>query len=124
VFEALSTLIDGLSKCLQTHLERIKKGAFEPGHRHSPKLFELAREYCVLHSAAVCVEMWVWNRETLGEFFGEGKWLVLALQKMLGEFGLFADFEPVNRYSEDVTQEMLRQLNCNQLFSIVQMKLA
>jgi hypothetical protein len=51
--------------------------------RNSSDLYCLAREYCVFHAAAACLQMWMYNRKTLAEYFAQGEWLLLALTKLL-----------------------------------------
>jgi hypothetical protein len=124
VHKSLTALTDALANRLTEHLETIKKLGFLSGHLHTPEHFEFARKYCMLHAAATCLEMWVWNRGSQGEFFSRGKWLVLALHKVLREIGLVLDCTPAEEDYESVAQEMVRQLKENQLFSIAELNLA
>ena len=39
----------------------------------SPELFELAKNYCTLHAAAACIQIWIHNRTLLDEFFLKGE---------------------------------------------------
>jgi hypothetical protein len=113
-----------LAKALTEHIETVKQLGFQPGHLHSPELFEFARKYCLLHAAAACVEMWVWNRGSLGEFFSRGNWLVLALQKILRDLGRDQNCAVTMENYELVTEEMVKQFRENQLFSIAAVNLA
>ncbi|MDB5901660.1 MAG: acyl-CoA dehydrogenase protein [Betaproteobacteria bacterium] len=50
----------------------------------SSALFELSRQYCVLHAAAACLQMWIHNKAHVGAYFAKGEWLLLALNRLLG----------------------------------------
>ncbi len=57
-------------------------GAAAYGDKSAARL-ELARRYCVLHAAAVCLEVWIFNRDRLDDWFEEGEWLVACLDRLL-----------------------------------------
>jgi len=87
------------------------------------QLFELARRHCVLHAAAACWWMWLFNRESLGDFFARGEWLVLGLNRLL------ADLQPwrwafFNRHERNVSQYLLELQKDGRLFSILPLALA
>lgn len=89
----------------------------------SPEHFELAKRYCVLHAAAVCVHLWVYNRQLLGDFFARGEWLVLALDKLLTN--LRPRIIPLRHpYREKMALELLRLHAADRLFSIAPLQLA
>lgn len=48
----------------------------------SPRTLEVARQYALLHAAALAMQFWQTNR-SLSPFFASGIWLVVALQKLL-----------------------------------------
>jgi hypothetical protein len=52
----------------------------------SAELYDLSKQYCALHAAAACVQMWIHNRNHSGEFFAKGEWLVLGLDRLLTTF--------------------------------------
>jgi alkylation response protein AidB-like acyl-CoA dehydrogenase len=82
------------------------------------ELFELSRRFCVLHAAAACVHMWIYNRKFLGDFFAKGQWLVLSLNKLLRRQHPSRGFcEP--SYVANVAQELLALYREDKLFSIV-----
>lgn len=108
--------------------ELITQSAFEHGHDQSYESFELAKQYCRLHAAIACIQMWMHNRhlsgeQELGEFFAKGEWLVLSLHRLLSHFRM--DLEaPSQVYHENVAQELLRLHQEDKMFSIVPFQLA
>lgn len=88
VLEQITALTECVIAEVNAHDEQIANSAFEFGHDQSPELFEIAKNYCALHAAASCVHMWIYNREILGEFFADGEWLVLCLNRLLQPLGI------------------------------------
>jgi alkylation response protein AidB-like acyl-CoA dehydrogenase len=90
-----------------------------------PEMFELAERYCALLAGACCLHLWLHNHEALGDFFGRGEWLALALQRLLcreGEENV-RDTETV-AYEQNVLEELQRRHEARMLFSIVPLQLA
>lgn len=124
--KTLSLLID-LSEILVAELDKhdeiIAESKFEYGHHQSPELFEIAKKYCHLHTAACCLHIWIYNRQNLGEFFAKGEWLVLSLHKLLSKW------QPMpycisEEMCENLAQEMIKLVEQDRLFSIVPLQLA
>ncbi|MEM1168582.1 MAG: acyl-CoA dehydrogenase [Cyanobacteria bacterium P01_H01_bin.35] len=122
VLEQITTLTECILEEVNAHDQQIANSAFEFGHDQSPELFEITKKYCALHAATACVQMWIYNRELLGEFFASGEWLVLSLNRLLQPFGHSQKVD--QSYQEKVTQEMLKLYNENKAFSIVPFQLA
>jgi len=122
VLEQITTLTECILEEVNAHDREIANSAFEFGHDQSPELFEIAKKYCALHAATACVQMWIYNRELLGEFFASGEWLVLSLNRLLQPFGHSQRVD--QSYEEKVTQEMLKLYKENKAFSIVPFQLA
>ncbi|MBO9999005.1 MAG: acyl-CoA dehydrogenase [Cyanobacteria bacterium SID2] len=101
----------------------VAKPEFEHGHEQPPEMFEAAKQYCTLHAAAACVHFWVYNRTQLTPFFAEGKWLVLALDRLLRTFRPSPISVPIE-YVESVAAELLSLHRQNKMFSIVPFQLA
>ena len=99
------------------------QATFEYGHDQSPEAFELVQQYCVLHAAAACVHMWIYNRTSLGRFFGQGEWLVLCLRRLLQPLRRLQDIAP-RSYIDNVAVELLRLYEQKRLFSIAPFQLA
>lgn len=58
-------------------------GTVQGAIHKDPAMLALAKQYCTLHAAAACLHYWCYNRTTLGDYFAEGSWLVLALDRLL-----------------------------------------
>ncbi len=89
----------------------------------SPAMFELAKRYCSLHAAATCLQMWLYNRRLLGDFFAKGEWLVLCLDRLLTIFRPNRNPVPAT-FGAAALQEAIRLYGQNQAFSIVAFQLA
>ena len=123
VLDKIGTLTSVILEELDAFDQIIGNSKFEFGHDQSPELFELAKKYCTLHTAAACVHMWIYNRKVLGDFFAKGEWLVLCLHRLLSPWRMMPGvFSPV--YSENVAQELLKLHRENKMFSIVPFQLA
>lgn len=123
VLEQLLNFSHMLLDELNHHDEIIAESKFEYGHDQSPELFEIAKKYCILHAAASCLHIFVYNRDVLGEFFARGEWLVLSLHRLLRTM-LPLSYTISDEYSENLTQEMLQLYQQDKLFSIVPFQLA
>lgn len=122
ILDSTIALTEGILEELDAHDRAIANSSFEYGHDQSPELFESAKKYCTLHAAASCVQMWVYNRETLGDFFARGEWLVLSLNRLLQPFGRSRQVPP--SYGETVAEELVKLYENKQMFSIVPFQLA
>lgn len=90
---------------------------------HDSDSFEGAKQYCVLHAAAVCVQTWIHNRDVLGGFFAQPDWLVLALDRLLTTFRP----ERLIQRRPDISNTAARLVELfesNKSFSIVPIQLA
>jgi hypothetical protein len=87
-----------------------------------PEMFAEAKKHCAFHGAGACVQMWLHNREQLGEFFAGGRWLVLALHRLLSEV---ISQEPLpDTYYNKMIEQLLELYRNDRLFSIVPLQLA
>jgi alkylation response protein AidB-like acyl-CoA dehydrogenase len=84
-------------------------------HRRSPRLFELAVDYCRFHAAASCWHTWQYGSPTGGEFLARGDWLALCLQRLLSRPG---SATPWCALSEGVFGELLRRWREGRTFSL------
>ena len=89
----------------------------------SAELFDLAKSYCILHTAVACIQMWLHNRESLGEFFAKGEWLVLCLTRLLEKVQPSLDSGPES-YWENMGERLVKLYTDNKMFSIVPFELA
>lgn len=88
--DASSEVVERVTAAARTLVGRLEElAALEKEHRRkgdkSPEVFELSRRFCLLHAAAASLQLWLKSRDVLGGFFADGKWLVLALEKLLTE---------------------------------------
>jgi alkylation response protein AidB-like acyl-CoA dehydrogenase len=122
VLEQITALTQIFLEELDAQDRLVANSAFEFGHDQSPELFELAKKYCTLHAGACCVQMWLHNRKQLGDFFGNGEWLVLSLNRLLQPFGRSQGAKPA--YVEIVAGELLKLHQQSKMYSIVPFQLA
>ncbi|MDJ0660875.1 MAG: acyl-CoA dehydrogenase [Crocosphaera sp.] len=123
VLEKLMVLGNLVLEELNAHDELIANSQFEYGHDQSPELFEVAKKYCTLHAAACCLQMWLYNRTILGDFFARGEWLVLSLHRLLRTMRPLP-YSISDEYVENTAQELLKLYKEDKLFSIVPFQLA
>ncbi len=123
VLEKLMVLGSLVLEELNAHDELITNSKFEYGHDQSPELFEVAKTYCTLHAAACCLQMWLYNRTILGDFFAKGEWLVLSLHRLLRTMRPLP-YSISDVYVENTAQELLQLYKEDKLFSIVPFQLA
>ncbi|HEY9599563.1 MAG TPA: acyl-CoA dehydrogenase family protein [Cyanophyceae cyanobacterium] len=123
VLEQIIALTSIVLEELNAQDELIANSSFEHGHDQSPESFERAKQYCTLHAAAACVHMWIYNRKLLGDFFGNGEWLVLSLYRLLKTLRPWQGSVP-QPYIENAAQQLMNLYGGNQLFSIVPFQLA
>jgi alkylation response protein AidB-like acyl-CoA dehydrogenase len=86
--ETLIALAQEVIDQLQQNDQRLEEVVATGGRmaHKSPAMFELAKGYCALHAAAACLQVWLYNRNRLGDFFAQGEWLALALDRLLKPF--------------------------------------
>ena len=110
---------------LQRRLRKLTAGQAGNGGAldKSPEIIELAKRYCFLNAAAACVQIWIYNREGLDEFFARGEWLVLCLGRLLKAFDSRAAVT-ARPYAANVACELLRLYREHRMFSLVPFKLA
>ncbi|WP_136668606.1 acyl-CoA dehydrogenase family protein [Flavobacterium sp. H122] len=90
----------------------------ENGHHLPPAYFEVANEYCDIHTAACCLYMWFFNKDHLGDYFSKGEWLVLSLQKTISHLK-HTKIELNKNYVENAMIELLRLHENDLLFSCI-----
>lgn len=101
----------------------IATSAFEHGHDQSFESFEAAKQYCRIHAATACLQMWLHNRHHLGGFFAQGRWLVLCVDRLLAHLSPERPTVPLDYY-ETVAEELLILHRTDKMFSIVPFQLA
>ncbi|MFC5827268.1 acyl-CoA dehydrogenase family protein [Nonomuraea insulae] len=89
-----------------------------PG-RPPARAYELARRHCVIHAAATCHQIWVGNRDLIGQEFAQGGWLTLCLERLRAMLG-DAPSEPRSAMVDDeVAGWLLRAAEAGQMFSVI-----
>lgn len=116
-------LTDMVREELATFDEQVTASTFQFGHEQAPEVFDLAKQYCVLHAAIACVHTWLHNRHHLGDFFANGEWLALSLRKLLLTFRPSKAL-PSRIDDGAIAQELIRLYNSDRMFSIVPFQLA
>jgi len=123
VLQQIIQLTEIVQEELNTLDHQITESTFQFGHEQAPEVFDIAKQYCVLHAAASSVYMWLHNRHHLGDFFSHGEWLALGLRKLLLTFRP-AKALPGRIDDAAVAQELVRLYTDNRMFSIVPFQLA
>ena len=107
----------------ESQRELINASLKDSSFSKSPEMFEQAERYCLLEAAACCVHLWIHNRETLGEFFGRGDWLVLSLERLLVRLGRRRSLLPAEHEGR-VARELERLYREQRPFSFLHFQLA
>ncbi|MFL6335771.1 MAG: acyl-CoA dehydrogenase family protein [Pyrinomonadaceae bacterium] len=125
VLETIISLTEEMIEELVAHDRVVEELGQRPGYRSgkAPELFKLAKNYCVFHAAAACVQMWLYNRRLLGVFFGKGEWLALCLDRLRRRFHPNRSLERPS-YVANVADEMVRLYREGRLFSVAPFRLA
>jgi alkylation response protein AidB-like acyl-CoA dehydrogenase len=123
VLEKTIALTQDLLKELKKQEILLENTPLEAKHEQSFESFELAKNYCKLHAAAACLQMWIYNRHQLGDFFDRGEWLVLCLDRLLSEFRPAKELISED-YFDRVTEQMLELYETEKMLSIVPFQLA
>lgn len=97
--------------------------AYTQKYSKSPELFDLAKSYCILHTAVACIQIWLHNRKSLGDFFANGEWLVICLTRLLEKLQPSLDLPPES-YWENMGNHLVKLYTENQMFSIIPFQLA
>ncbi|WP_281989622.1 acyl-CoA dehydrogenase family protein [Aquimarina aggregata] len=121
--EILNLTIDLISNLMDLENKVDKLPVVESGHNLETEYFDLAQDYCQLHTAATSVFMWIYNQEELGPYFAKGEWLVLALQRTLDSFTIYKK-ELDKEYLENTAKHLLELHQEGKLFSITPFQLS
>ncbi len=97
--------------------------AYTSKYSKSSQLFDLAKTYCVLHTAVACLQVWLHNRKTLDSFFAQGEWLVICLTRLLEKIQPSLESAPES-YWENMGAHLVKLYTENKMFSIVPFELA
>jgi alkylation response protein AidB-like acyl-CoA dehydrogenase len=92
--------------------------------RTSPAGFALARRHCVLHAAAACYYLWLWQGPTWDETPARDAWLPLCLIRLLKQLFPCEDLVDATPYSELVAALLVQLAEEHRLFAIMPIQLA
>jgi len=92
--------------------------------RTSPTGFTLARRHCVLHAAAACYYLWLWQGSTRDETPARDSWLLFCLIRLLKLLFPCEDLVDATPYAEEVTALFVQQAEDHHLFGILPFQLA
>jgi hypothetical protein len=106
---------------LMAQVRVLESGSVEPFLQQT-QLYQAADRFSAMFAASCCLHNWLHNREQRGGWFGEGRWLVMALHRILGQFDPAR--APLPRaYSERVAAELQRLWREDLLFSLSEVHL-
>jgi len=114
VLEEIEALDQSLTEMEKVHGSKLSQ---------APAIFELAKRYALLFASATCLHLWIHNRRTADGFLAQGTWLVLCLDRLLGNLRPGRASLP-DSYYETVAQRLVELDQEDRLFSIVPMPLA
>ncbi|MET9734665.1 acyl-CoA dehydrogenase family protein [Streptomyces sp. NPDC006458] len=99
------------------------KTALGKDYAQSPELFELAKEYCLLHAAAACVLTYVHSHDAVEDPLPSGALLLLQLERLRKQ--IFPHESVTDQAVVDEVMQVLRHFHQeNRLFSYWQIPLA
>ena len=90
----------------------------------SAELFVYAKRYCAFQAALACIQIWLYNRRSLSNFFGRGEWLVCVLQRLLKSLNVKSVLSNPVSYHENMATELLKLYHNKQTISICSFPLA
>lgn len=102
-----------------TELQQLRNDPFQ----RSTVMFRCSERFSALFNAAACVQLWLHNRETLGDFVASGTWLVLCLHQLLTRLDPNIDPLPTPVMDRAVA-ELRSMFDGDRLFSITPVQLA
>jgi len=90
----------------QQNLARILAKDERKLEQQSPKMFDLARQYGVVHAGICSLNYWLHNRHQSDQFVASGHWLVTGLQRLLLDVLIEVDIseEHIKNVSEELYQ--------------------
>lgn len=107
---------------VEQRVEKVLAVEGQMAHK-SPAMFDLAKQYCTLHAGAACLQLWLYNRKSLGDFFAKGEWLALALDRLLASVQP-RQAAPSSVWIDALIDEVVRLDEQGRAFSVVPFQLA
>lgn len=104
------------------NLNRILSDGINKIDPQSPAMFDLARQYCVVHAGVCAINYWIWNRSNADVFISDGHWLASGLQRLL--LVLHIDDEDIPRSLLDtIADELLERSVTHKSYGLVALPL-
>lgn len=123
-YENAKTILDLAKEIFVKHQKNITR-ILESGDKklqlQSPRMFSLAREYCIVHSAVCTLNYWLFNIHHSDEFIANGDWLIIGLQRLLLE--LHIDVEISDTHFDAVASELLKRSDNSTSYGLVAISL-
>lgn len=88
--------------------------------QHSPKMFKLAKQYCLVHAAACSINYWLYNRTHSEQYIADGEWLAVGLERLLLELNIDVSIVADEVY-ERASEELLRRTQQSETYSLVKL---
>ncbi len=125
VLDYLKKLTNLLNQLIHIHHQFLvnQKIAYTSKYSKSSQLFDLAKNYCILHTAVACLQIWLHNRQNLDSFFAQGEWLVICLTRLLEKIQPSLESAPES-YWENIGNHLVKLYTENKMFSIIPFELA
>jgi alkylation response protein AidB-like acyl-CoA dehydrogenase len=92
--------------------------------RTSPTGFALARRHCVLHAAAACYYLWLWQGPAWDQTPARDAWVLLCLSRLLHQLFPCEDLIDSAAYTEEVCALFVQQAQEHRLFGMMPLQLA
>jgi hypothetical protein len=124
VVEQVQQCLDGLVTELERSDEELRTMQFQGAQSYkSTPAFRLAKKHCWLHAASACVYSWLMNQHHADEFFANGEWLAVCLDRILQRL-TNRPVEVNPAHVDAMSAELIRRHNENILFSALPIPLA
>lgn len=109
------------NKIYEKHIENMQWVANNTNNGldiRSPKMFSLAKQYCITFAAVTALHYWKFNQHQADRFIRDGYWLVTALYQLADELHLNPPELP-STYWELVAQELVYRTEQSKSYGIV-----
>ncbi|WP_111976830.1 acyl-CoA dehydrogenase [Algibacillus agarilyticus] len=105
----------------QQNLQRIANHVEQKSDMQSPRMFKIAREYCVVHAAVCSIQYWLNNTQNSDVFINKADWLIVGLQRLLLELNI--DIEISEQHLTQVSNELLHRSQAALSYGLVPLEL-
>lgn len=116
--QAICSLTDKLIEKYQANLNRVMGTTGYKIGLQSPEMFNLSRQYCIIHAAVCAINYWFYNRDLSDQYIADGEWLIVALDRLLHELHVDTQ-DDLNAYYDNAAEELERRTNQHLTYSLV-----